>query len=468
MTTKDYDVVVIGSGSANHVARFATGEGYRVGMVDMEPVGGTCLNLGCVPSKMLIAAADHIVAVSKAAEVGVRLRCEGVDFRGLLERVNESIAEKRRNVMQGIKENERLDYYRGRGHFLDDHTVAVGDGGQRVRGERIFVACGARPLIPPISGVDEVDYLTNESLLDLREPPESLIIVGGGYVGCEYAHFFSAVGVDVTVLEMDQRLVAMEEPEVSELLATSLAERMTVGTGQRVTAMRQVDGGCEVDTVDSDTGDERTYGAQRVMLAIGRRPNTDTLDVDKAGIALDERGYIQVNNYLRTTVPHIWAIGDCNGKQMFTHVANREARVAWHNATHPDEPVVMEYDATPHAVFSHPNIASVGLTEADARQDFDILVATVPYMDVIKGQAIMAEGFVKAIVDRESREILGYHVIGPEAPILIQEVVNAMAQGGGMGQIYAGIHTFPTLPELTIAVLNKIQEKEKEMAGKQQ
>ena len=443
---RDYDVIVIGSGSGSLIVDGALSEGLKVALVDKGPYGGTCLNLGCIPSKMLIYPADRIAEIQEAGKLGIDAEIRSIDFGSIMERMRKSRRETQTQIRKGVEQLEGLDFYEGEGHFVADYTLEAN--GERIRGKKVFIASGSRTLIPPIKGVDSIDYLTNETVLELKERPGSIIIVGGGYIAVEYAHFFAAMGTGVTILEMLGGLAQSEEREISALLERRMAKRMRIYTNTQAQEIKKTSSGCTVVAKDVKTGKEAEYSAERVMIAVGRRSNADLLKVENTGVEVDKRGFIKVDDYLETSKKNIFAVGDANGQQMFLHVANREAAVAWHNSIS-RERMVMDYSAVPHAVYSHPQIASVGLTEESARKDYRIQVGRVMYSDTAKGEAMMEEeGFAKAIVDEDSGRILGFHIIGPYAPILIQEVINAMATGGSLQGIYGGLHIHPALPEL--------------------
>jgi dihydrolipoamide dehydrogenase len=309
-----------------------------------------------------------------------------------------------------------------------------------------------------MKGLDGVDYLTNETVLELRKRPESLIIIGGGYVAVEYGHFFAAMGTRVTILEMADRLVLSEEPEIAARLQQELAKRMEVHTGLRAEEVKGNGRGVTVTVSDARTGGRRDFTAGQILVAVGRRSNADILTVEKTGVEVDKKGYIKVNDYLETTKKNIYAVGDINGQEMFTHVANAEAALAAHNVLHGAR-IKMDYGAAPHAVYSHPQIASVGLTEERARKKYKVLVGKTMYSSVAQGEAMMEEnGFAKAVVEAETEKILGFHIIGPYAPILIQEVINVMAAKGNTNHIQTGMHIHPALPELIVKTLNNLEE----------
>jgi len=453
---KKYDVIVVGSGSGMLIVDEATDRGLKVALVDKGPFGGTCLNTGCIPSKMLIYPADRIVEIQEAKKLGIEAQTRGVDFNFIMQRMRNSIQESQSQMRRALSQAENLDFYEGEGYFVGEYTIEVN--GDKIKGENIVLASGSRPFIPPIKGLDSVDYLTNETLLQLEELPDSLIIIGGGYIGVEFGHFFAATGTKVTILEMMDSLVPVEEPEIYDLLKEQLRRRMDVYTNAQAEEVNDEGGMVKVAVRDRNTGEKREFTAQRILVAVGRRSNADLLKVENTGVEIDGRGFIRVNEYLETSKKNIFAIGDANGQQMFTHVANREALVVVQNMFYSAD-LKMDYNAIPHAVYSHPQIASVGLTEAQARKEYDMSVGRVRYFDVAKGEAMMEEeGFAKAIVEKASGRILGFHIIGPYAPVLIQEVVNAMTSGGQIDEINEGIHIHPALSELIQTTVNSLEE----------
>jgi len=446
--SKSYDFIVVGSGCGLIITDEAVDHDLKVALVDRGPLGGTCLNVGCIPSKMLIYAADRVVEAQAASKIGVKVEIRSINFKAIMERMHESVQSGQEHVRKVITKSKKLDYYEGEGHFIGDLTMEVN--GERIKGKRIFLASGSRTFIPPIKGLESVDYLTNESALRLDKAPESLIVIGGGYIAVEFGHFFAAMGTKVTILEMADRLVLSEEAEIADLLKKKLSKRMEIHTGSPVQEVRKDENGEGVIVVIKDKagGQVKEFTAQKVMVAVGRRSNADLLKVENTGIQLDERGYIKVDEYLQTGRKGIYAVGDANGRQMFTHVANMEANIAVDNVLHGKKQKI-DYSAAPHAVFSHPQIASVGLSEEKARANHKVLVGKTRYFDVAYGEAMMEkDGFAKAIIEEETGKILGFHIIGPYAPILIQEVVNAIASKGHTGEIFKGIHIHPALSEL--------------------
>ncbi|MFC1944233.1 dihydrolipoyl dehydrogenase [Chloroflexota bacterium] len=454
---KHYNVLVIGSGCGAIISDEAAAQGLKVALLDKGPlIGGTCINWGCIPSKTLICAADRVVQIEDAAKLGIDAEIRKVDFYSIMERMRNSRQESQVHLRESLKQLENLDLYEGEGRFVDDYVIEVK--GEQLKGERIFIASGSRPFIPLIKGVEDIDYLTNESVLELVERPDSLILIGGGYIAVEFGHFFAAMGSEVTILEMTDRLVLSEEPEISDLLKGELSRRMGVYTN---TLVEEVNGnGSEAAVVAKDTiaGKRREFTAQKIMMAVGRRSNADILEVEKTGVETDSKGFIKVDEYLETNRKGIFAVGDANGRQMFTHMANREAEIVAKNAFYGTN-IRVDYSAVPHAVYSHPQIALVGLTELQARENHDITIGRMQYFGTAKGEAMIEkEGFAKAIVEKESDKILGFHIIGPYAPEIIQEVVNAMTSGGGVEELWHGIHIHPALSELVQYTLGNLEQ----------
>jgi len=454
---KKFDIIVVGSGSGGIIVESAISKGFSVAWVDKGPLGGTCLNVGCIPSKMLVYPADRVMEIKEADKLGIKAEIKEVDFKKIMEHMREPIRESQEHMKQGLQAPvKNFQYYKGIGHFIDDYTIEIN--GEQLKGNKIFIVSGARPHIPPLKGIDDIDYLTNENVFNLAYKPDSIVIVGGGYIAVEFAHFLSAIGTKVTVLQRGYRLIKNAEPEISDLLKKLMSKRMEIVTNFDAIEVKKQGKKIVVIGKDQKSGKTMQYSADKIMIATGRTSNADLLKVDKTGVEVDNRGYIKVNEYLETSKKNIWAFGDAIGKYMFKHVANEEALIAWQNAID-DHKIAMDYSAVPYAVFTYPQIAGVGLTEEEAKKDHEILVGKAKYSDVAKGEAMVElEGFTKAIVNKEDAKILGFHITGPYASILVQEVVNAMALGGQIGFIGQGMHIHPALPELILRTFNNLRE----------
>jgi dihydrolipoamide dehydrogenase len=445
---KDYDVLVIGSGSGMTIADAALNRGMSVAVVESGPLGGTCLNRGCIPSKMILYPADVINIIREAGKLGIKATIEEIDFAYIMERSAKLIEEDVSHMEEGVRHAPGLDMYRDVGKFVSDYTMEVA--GETIRGENTFIVSGARPLIPPIQGLEDAGYLTSQNVWDIRERPENILIVGGGFVAVEFAHFFSSVGSDVTLLSRSPRLIKFAEPEVSELLGKKMGERMEIHYNVEAVEANASGGKKEIMTMNKVTGETRSFKGSEIMVAAGRRSNADLLKPERTGVQLDRRGYIVVNEYLETSKARIWALGDALGKHMFKHVSNYEAGVAWNNFAY-DHKEAVDYSAVPYAVFTHPQVAGVGMTEQQALDaGLETLVGFYEYRNTAKGSAMGVEdGFVKIIVEDRTFRVLGGTIIGPYAPVMMQEIVNAMnAPGGTIDSIQNAMYIHPATPEV--------------------
>jgi dihydrolipoamide dehydrogenase len=425
---EEYDLIVIGSGAGMNVASNAVQSGMRVAVAERGLLGGTCLNTGCIPSKVLLYPADVIREMDDARKIGVEASVTKIDFPLIMQRMRSFVTVDREQMEQGVSMVDALTLYRDTAEFVGDYQLRVGE--EAITAPRIVIASGARALVPPIEGLQETEYIDHVSVLDLESLPQSLIIIGGGYIACEYGHFFSALGTEVTILEMMPRLLLGEDPEISETVRRRFARHVDVYINHRVVKVEQRKYLKVVTSVDSESGEEREFSAQEVMLAAGVRSNADLLKPQNTGVQTDERGWIKVDPYLETTKENIWALGDATGQHMFRHTANYEAEIVWLNAftEHKHE---VDYHVVPHAVYSYPQVGAVGLTEQQASDaGHELLVGRARYMDVTKGYAMSEEdGMVKVVVEQGTGRILGCHIVGPHAAILVQQIVYLMNAG---------------------------------------
>lgn len=443
-----YDVIVVGSGSGMTIATNAVNSGLKTAVVERGPMGGTCLNRGCIPSKMLIYPADVATMVREAGEVGIDAEVKSVDFGKIMARMHQAVDRDSQSQGRAVEASPRIKWYKGTGEFVSDYTMKIDD--QVIMGEKIFIVSGARPSIPPAEGLEKVKYLTSDTVLELKKQPKSMIIIGGGYIAVEYGHFFSSIGTKVTIFQRNLRLLPEEEPEISELLKEEMGRRMVIFTNHEVVEAKEESNAKVIVARNRESSELREFSAQTLLVATGRIPNSDLVKPEKTGVRLDERGYIEVNEYLETSKKNIWAFGDAIGKQMFKHVANYEADVAWHNTVH-DHKTAIDYSAVPHAVFTHPQVASVGLTEAQAKeQGRRIWVGKEKYRDTALGVAMgNPAGFVKVIVEQDTGKILGGHIIGPYASILIQEIIGTMTvDKSTFMNVIRSMHVHPAMPEV--------------------
>jgi dihydrolipoamide dehydrogenase len=454
---EQFDMIVIGSGSGMLIASTAVEKGLKVALVESGRMGGTCINRGCVPSKMLIYPADVAATLKDSEKIGVHATINRMDFQNIMTRMHTLIDGDSNMQAHAVEETPNLTWFKETGEFTGDYTMQVGT--RAISAKKIFIVSGARTFIPPVKDLERINYLTSDNVLQLQAPPKSVIIVGGGYIGVEYGHFFAGIGVKTTIIQRLPKLVPEEEPEVSDLLKLELEKRIDVFTNFEALEARQEADGVVLTAKSRVDGAVKEFKAERLMIAAGRVSNADILRPEKTGVQLDEHGYIKVNDYLETSKKNIWAFGDAIGKAMFKHAANFEAGVVWHNANH-DHKVPMNYHVVPHGIFTHPQAAAVGLKEAEAKaQKYNILIGRALYRETAMGAAMgEPNGFVKVIVERETGKILGAHIIGAEAPVLIQEIVNAMSSGNGTFEpITQAMHIHPALSEVVQNAFGNLQ-----------
>jgi mycothione reductase len=452
---KEYDVIVIGGGDVGLAVTFnAVSSGLKVALIEKRKLGGTCVNFGCVPSKILIYPATLAAQINEAKKFGIHAKILGINFRSVMSRMRSAVKSGRSSIEEAVRDSKNLDFYHEEFRFSGRYTLRAA--ATQIKGRRIFIATGSRPAVPPIDGLRDIGYLTNENLIDLKKRPKDMIILGGGYVGCEYAHFFSAMGTKVTVIERGDRLIPQSEPEISELLEKRLGERMKIHTRTEALSVRKTSKGCALTFRHGLKGQKSRITAEKLLVAVGRRSNADLLSLEDAGIKTNKAGYVMVNDFLETNLKNVWALGDAIGRQMFTHAGDKEAEIAWHNANSRKK-MKMDFDAVPAVVFTYPEVASVGLTEGQARKRFRILVGRAGYSDIVQGDAMMEkEGFAKAVIEKNTRRILGFHIIGPYASHIIQEVVNVVANRSKVEYITGSMHAFPTLSDLIPEALNNL------------
>lgn len=454
---EQFDVLVIGSGSGMLVASAAVDQGFKVALVEHGKMGGTCINVGCVPSKMLIYPADMLPTIQTADRLGVHATVNKVDFNNIMTRMHTLVDHDSSHQAAAVQATPNMTWFKETGEFISDYTMQIGV--HTVTAKAIFIVSGARTATPLIKGIENTSYLTSDTVLELQSPPKSIIIVGGGYIGMEYGHFFSSIGTKTTIIQRPYRVLPEEEPEISDLLKSEMGKQMEIYTGYEALEAKQEGTQKILVAKNRQDGSQKEFTADALMVATGRVSNADILKPEKTGVKLDDEGFIKVNEYLETSKKRIFAFGDAIGKYMFKHVANYEAGVAWHNAVH-DHKVKVNFSAAPHAVFTHPQVASVGLKEEEAKaQRYKVLVGRAFYRDTAMGAAMgYPEGFVKVVVDRETGKILGGHIIGPEASILIQEVTNAMvSESGSFAAIAQAMHIHPALNEVVQNAFGNLQ-----------
>ncbi|SDV04842.1 mycothione reductase [Microlunatus sagamiharensis] len=432
---RHFDLCVIGSGSGNSVIDDAM-DGWSVAMVEAGTFGGTCLNVGCIPTKMYVYPADLAASPQQAKELGVDLELVDVRWPDIRDRIFgriDPISSGGRDWRAG---RPNVTLYEQRGRFVGDHELLLeardGHPETTITADRFVLANGSRAVVPPFPGIDAVPYETSDTVMRLDALPRSMVIVGGGYIAAEFAHVFSSYGVQVTIVGRSPQLLSREDAQVSERFTELLGRRVDVRTSTEVQRVdRRPSGDGVVVTARTKEGVESTIEADVLLVATGRTPNADTLDLDRTGVEVDDDGRVVVDSRQRTGVEGIFALGDVSSAHQLKHVANHEARVVKHNLLHPDAMVESDHRYVPHAVFSDPQVAAVGLTEAEAEeQGLDYAVAVQDYGSTAYGWAMGDEDhFVKLVGERGTGRLLGAHLIGPQASSLIQPLIQAMSFG---------------------------------------
>jgi mycothione reductase len=449
---KEYDVIAVGTGSAMYVVdgMMQRNPQIKAAVIDKDEPGGICLTRGCIPSKILLYPAELIRTIEHASVFGIDVNLGRVDFAKVMKRMRDVIDGDIESIRQGLSSTPNIDYYHATAEFVSPYTLQVGS--EKITSKMILLSTGSESIIPPIRGLQEVGYHTSDTILHETELPESIAIIGGGYIAAEYGHFLSAMGSKVTIIGRNPQFLPQEEPEVSALAKRELEQHMTVLTNcEAREAEKTPQGKKKIAAVQRETGEKKTITTDEILVAAGRGPVRD-IHPERAGIKIDEKGWIQVNDFLETSSPNVWAFGDANGKYLFKHVGNHEATVVFYNAVLRRK-IPVDYHAVPHAVFTYPEIASVGLREREAIEKFGVdgvLIGFQRYEDTAKGEAMAVKDyFVKIILERGGLRILGTHIIGPCASILIQEIINLMHTYDRSAQpLLDAMHIHPALSEV--------------------
>lgn len=454
---RTFDSIVIGSGQAGPflAARLAKA-GKSVALVERKVLGGTCVNTGCTPTKAMVASAKVAHEIREAAKFGVHLEGEArVSLAEVKSRADKIVQGSRDSLGKMLAKAGCTVIY-GQAKFISEHEVQVGE--EILRGEQIFLNVGARAAIPKLAGLDQVSYLTNSSLLELTELPKHLVVVGGGAVGVEFAQMFRRFGSDVTLVEMKKALIHREDAAASALVAELLQrDRVRLRLNAECLSFSKDPAGVCVH-VDCKEGDDSEVHGSHVLLAMGRTPNTNDLGLEAAGVRMDSRGYIPVDEQLRTNVGHIWALGDCNGHGGFTHTAYNDFEIVAANLLEGGNRRVS--DRIPaRATYTDPPLAQVGMTEEEARATGkDLLIATRPMSSVSraieKGETF---GLMKAIVDAQTKRILGAMIFGVGGDEAIHCILDIMYADKPYTTITNAVHIHPTVAELIPTLLGSLQ-----------
>jgi pyruvate/2-oxoglutarate dehydrogenase complex dihydrolipoamide dehydrogenase (E3) component len=459
MTTR-FDAIIIGAGQAGPpLAGRLTGAGMKVALVERKVFGGTCVNTGCTPTKALVASAQAAHIARRSADYGVSVGGPvAVDMAAVKARVDAIVAGSRNGIRDWLGAMERCTVYQGHARLESAREVRVGD--ELLAAERIFINTGGRAFVPDMPGIDRVRFLTNTTMVALDRLPRHLVVVGGSYVGLEFAQMYRRFGSEVTVVEKGPRLIQHEDEDVSAAVADIMeGEGVHLRLAAECIAFEPHGDDVAVG-VQCKEGDPTAVGSH-VLLAVGRRPNTDDLGLDRAGVKTDGRGFIQVDDQLRTSVPGIWAMGDCNGKGAFTHTAYNDFEIIAANLLD-DAPRKVSDRLTTYALYVDPPLGRVGLTEAAVRRSgVRALVGTRPMTRVARAiEKGDTRGFMKVLVDADSKQILGASILGVGGDEAIHCILDVMAARAPYTTLQRTMHIHPTVSELIPTVLGELRPLE--------
>lgn len=452
MDDSSYDLIVIGAGQGGGpLAGTAADHGHDAALIEQKHVGGTCVNVGCTPTKTMIASARVAHLARRAEDYGVQTGEIFIDMQTVRQRKRDIVESFRSGSRSSVEGTDGLDLLEGSGQFVDEDTVAVTfeDGStQRLTADRIVIDTGARPVVPPIDGLDEVEYLTSTSIMELGSVPEHLLILGGGYIGLEFGQMFRRFGAQVSIIDIGDHILSREDPDVAETLEDILDEDgIEIFNETEMTAVEEQADGSLVATLEGSGAPSRIQGDE-LLVAVGRRPNTDALNLDAAGVKTTARGHVQVNERLETTGDGVYAIGDVTGGPAFTHVSYDDYRVLRDNwfdgADRTTGNRIVSY-----TLFTDPQLGRVGLTEEQAReQGHEVEVATMPMTHVARALEVdESRGLMKAVVDAETKQLLGAAILGLEGGEVMAVLQTAMMGDLPVTQLKEAPYAHPTLAE---------------------
>lgn len=451
-----YDAIIIGTGQAGpFLAGRLAGAGMKVAIIERKLFGGTCVNTGCIPTKTLVASAYAAHMARRGAEYGVNSGAVSVDMKRAKARKDEISARSSTGVEQWLKGMQNCTVYEGHARFESGHEVKVGE--DLLTADRVFLNVGGRAIVPDMPGLDQVNFLTNSSMMAVDFLPPHLVIVGGSYIGLEFGQMFRRFGSEVTIVEMAPRLIHREDEDVSAAIKDILeAEGVHIRLNAKCIRVSKSGAGVSVG-VDCTSGSPEIPGSH-LLLAVGRRPNTDDLGLEKAGVNLEKRGYIEVDDQLRTNVPGIWALGDCNGKGGFTHTAYNDFEIVAANLLDNDPRRVSDR-ITAYNLYIDPPLGRAGMTEIDVRNSGrKVLIGTRPMTRV--GRAVEkgeTQGFIKILVDADSKLILGASILGTSGDEAIHTILDVMYARAPYTVMQRAMHIHPTVSELLPTVLGELK-----------
>ncbi len=451
-----YDAIVIGSGQGgNPLCHRLADKGWKVALIERKHLGGTCINTGCTPTKTMMACAQVAHYARNGAKWGVKTGPVSVDLAQIVQRKNAVVESFRSGQQRHVDRRENLRLYRNHARFVGDRRVQVGD--EVIEGERIFINTGTRPEIPSIPGLEETGFLTNAGLMEVRDLPEDLIVVGGGYVGLEFGQMFRRFGSRVTVIHRGEALLAREDEDIARELQKALeSEGMRFALNAQPVRAGRKNGRVHM-TIETRQGSEEIIGSH-VLIAAGRRPNTDDLGLEKAGVETDTRGFVKVNSRLETNVPGVWALGDVKGGPAFTHISYNDFQILHGNLIE-GKNLNVDHRYVPYSVFTDPQLGRVGMTEKEARASGrKFKLGTYPMAWVARAiERNETAGMMKLVVDAEDDRILGTAILSTEGGELVQILGATMLAGAPYTLLKGAVYIHPTLAEGFFGLMESVK-----------
>ncbi|MCH7724115.1 MAG: dihydrolipoyl dehydrogenase [Bacteroidetes bacterium] len=454
---KSFDAIIIGSGQAgNPLAHNLADSGWTVALIEKEFMGGSCVNYGCTPTKTMVASSQAAFNAGNASQLGIEIADVKVNLKKVVERKNKMVHQWRGGQEKQAAKRSNITVFNGFARFTDSHKITVN--GEILKSKNIFINTGTSPLILPIEGINEVPYLTNRNIMDLEEVPEHLLVIGGSYVGLEFGQMFKRFGSKVTIIERKDQIISKEDKDVSESLQEALEDEgiQFIKSAQAASIRKDENGGLHL-TVKLNDNKEEVIKGSHILLAVGRKPNTDGLGLDAAGIETN-KGYITVDEYLRTNIPGVYALGDVKGGAAFTHISYNDFQIIYHNLFN-DEKKSIKNRIVPYTLFTDPELGRVGLTEKEAREaGYNVMVGKIPMSHVARAIEMgTTKGLMKIVVDADTDQILGATVLGVNGGEVVQTIMVLMYAKVSWKLLKGAVYIHPTLTEGFFGLLESVK-----------
>ena len=454
---KNFDAIIIGSGQAgNPLAHNLADSGWTVALIEKEYMGGSCVNYGCTPTKTMVASSQAAFNAKNASQLGIEIADVKVNLKKVVERKNKMVHQWRGRQEKQAAKRSNITVFNGSAQFTGSHVITVN--GEELKSKNIFINTGTSPLILPIEGINEVPYLTNRNIMDLEEVPEHLLVIGGSYVGLEFGQMFNRFGSKVTIIKHKDQIISKEDKDVSESLQEALEDEgiQFIKSAKAASIRNDKNGGLHL-TVKLNNNKEEVIKGSHILLAVGRKPNTDGLGLDAAGIET-KKGYVTVDEYLRTNIPGVYALGDVKGGPAFTHISYNDFQIVYHNLFN-DEKKSINDRIVPYTLFTDPELGRVGLTDKEAKEaGYNVMVGKIPMSHVARAIEMgTTKGLMKIVVDTDTDQILGATVLGVNGGEVVQTIMVLMYAKVSWKLLKGAVYIHPTLTEGFFGLLESVK-----------